>query len=366
MVRAFDKWLLPYFGRQLQTHPSTGRIHVVLSVCDHFEPLHDTHTTGALERLTFWLNAFQPISEEFLDNVGVSPRHTFFFPIEQYDSRILGSIAAICHKTKAEVEIHLHHRNDSPGGVEEKLLKGISDLKHHGFLSRDLDDTPHYGFIHGNWALNHCDPQGRSCGVDREIAILRRTGCYADFTMPSAPHPTQARKVNSIYYSADKSGAAALDHGTNAETGITSHLRHDPNRLLLVQGPLALNWRWRKAGIFPRIENADLTGANPPTPNRLRLWTEQRISVIGRPDWIFVKLHTHGGIPQNYNMLLGEPMRRFYQHIEALNRDENHRFRYHFVTAREMVNLIHAAEDGRTESIAELRTYLYPPPPVLG
>jgi hypothetical protein len=171
--------------------------------------------------------------------------------------------------------------------------------------------------------------------------------------------------VNSIYYSADASGANALHSGTNAAAGVTAELRHSPNRLLLIQGPLALNWKRRKFSVLPKIENSDLTGRNPPDALRMQLWINQRIGVTGRPDWIFVKLHTHGGIPQNFNMLLGEPMLGFFQAIEKANRDPDHRFRYHFVSAREMVNLIHAAEDKQMEEPDKLRNYFFPPPPVL-
>ena len=37
-----------------------------------------------------------------------------------------------------------------------------------------------------------------------------------------------------------------------------------------------------------------------------------------------------------------------------------------FATAREMVNILHAREDGRTEVPDLLRDYLYGPPPLLG
>ena len=68
----------------------------------------------------------------------------------------------------------------------------------HGLLSRDrYTGEVGYGFIHGNWALDNSRPDGRMCGVDNELDVLRETGCYADFTLPSAPSPTQTRKINS-------------------------------------------------------------------------------------------------------------------------------------------------------------------------
>ena len=62
----------------------------------------------------------------------------------------------------------------------------------------------------------------------------------------------------------------------------------------IVQGPLALNWMRRKWGGPRRVENSDLTEANPPRSSGLRLWMNCSIVVEGRPNWLFVKLHTHG------------------------------------------------------------------------
>jgi len=115
-----------------------------------------------------------------------------------------------------------------------------------------------------------------------------------------------------------------------------------------------LNWKKRKWGLLPRLENGDLTGANPPTALRLRLASRQRISVSGNSDWVFVKWHTHGGIEPNSDTLLGEPMRQFHERITRLEG-----LQVHYVTAREMANLVHAAEDGITGDPAPYRDYLF-------
>ena len=65
----------------------------------------------------------------------------------------------------------------------------------------------------------------------------------------------------------------------------------------------------------------------------------------GRPDWFFVKLHAHGAPEHDHATLLGEPMVRFHEDLAALARD-NPKFHYHYVTAREMANLIKAAQGG--------------------
>ena len=126
----------------------------------------------------------------------------------------------------------------------------------------------------------------------------------------------------------------------------------------MVQGPLALNWQNRKWQLLPKIENGELSGANPPTALRFSLWRKFCPAVSEGPPWIFVKLHTHGGIPRNYNMLLGDPMTRFHQALKEWT-GQGTDTSIHYVTAREMVNIIHAAEDGNAGNPEDYRHYLY-------
>jgi hypothetical protein len=115
----------------------------------------------------------------------------------------------------------------------------------------------------------------------------------------------------------------------------------------MIQGPLALDWKSRKWGILPRIENCDLTVGRPPTLDRLKVWLQAGVHVAGRPDWRFVKLHTHGAQERNADMLLGEPMRQFHQQLAAFARQQE--FQYHYVTAYEMACLVRQAESGAVD-----------------
>jgi hypothetical protein len=82
------------------------------------------------------------------------------------------------------------------------------------------------------------------------------------------------------------------------------------------------------------------------------------IHVEGQPNWIFIKLHTHGGTERPMSTLLGDPMRRFYDHfLSGFN--DGKRYRAHFVTARELVNIVHAAEEGKTGNAGEFRSFRY-------
>ena len=158
-----------------------------------------------------------------------------------------------------------------------------------------------YGFIHGNWALCNSRPDGRWCGVNDELTVLRQTGCYADFTMPSAPGPTQTLTTNRIYYARDDP-----NRPRSHDTGLPVGMGHTvTGALLLVQGPLILNWHNRKWGILPRLESGCIQGSQPPDTRRVDLWLRARVQVASRPDWYFVKLHTHGANEANMEALLG-------------------------------------------------------------
>jgi hypothetical protein len=254
-------------------------------------------------------------------------------------------LAELCRAGFGEVEMHLHHDHDMADNLRASLLAFKQTLVLHGLLSthRKTGEVM-YGFIHGNWALCNSHPDGHNCGVNNEIAILLETGCYADFTFPSAPHVTQPPIINRIYYACDRPGEAR-----SHETPVADDA---DQALLMVQGPLQLDWSRRKWGVFPTIENACLQSTQPPSVERLWQWLQARVQVANRPDWFFVKLHAHGAPEQDHDALLGPPMVKFHEDLAALAK-ANPKFHYHYVTAREMVNLIKAAQAGFKGPVAE-------------
>lgn len=356
MIKAMDLWLPGYLARKWTSRNPVGQSHILLSVCDHFEPYHQSGGSQeeALRRLRCWQSDFPRIQKGVRDADGIPPRHTFFYPVERYDHEVVSELATLCAAGAGETEVHLHHDDDTEATLRGQLEKGRDQLAGHGLLCESPDGRIAYGFIHGNWALGNSHPAGRGCGVDNELSILKDTGCYADFTMPAAPDRCQSRKVNSIYYAEDTGGPRAHDCGEDVRVGGEM----SSEGLLLVQGPLCLNWTRRKAGILPRVENADLTEANPPTMDRFQLWRKTHVHVSGRPEWIFIKLHTHGCKPSNTSMLLGDALKDFYRGIaEACAESSGQSL--HFVTAREMANIIHAAESGETGDPGDYRDYRY-------
>jgi hypothetical protein len=339
---------LPSFLQLLRPRGAPAELrHVFIAVCDHWEPKWGRPPASVQrERVELWRRQYPRSVEGLEDSLGRPPQHTFFYPQEEYEPEHLDALAELCHAGFGAAEIHLHHDGDTSSGVREKLAQFRDVLyERHGLLAKDDSGRITYGFIHGNWALDNSRPDGQWCGVNDEITILRETGCYADFTMPSAPADCQTSTINGLYYAIDDPRRPkSHDRGVPARVGASP----PPEGLLMIQGPLALDWSSRKWGLVPRIENGDLTARRPPTLGRFWRWCGAGVAVQGRPDWIFIKLHTHGAQEANAAMLLGEPMRRFHLELARLSR-QSADWKYYYVTAREMADLVHQAERGATE-----------------
>jgi hypothetical protein len=370
MLRAIDRWLVGYL-RSVMRRPRrvAGPRHLLFCVADHFEPFRDRPSEQeARELVGEWAAEYRRVAAGIQDADGRSPRHTFFYPAEEYDEGVLDILAGLCRDGHGEVEIHLHHRNDTGEALRAKLEAFRDTLSaRHGLLGRDFLGRVRYGFVHGNWALGNSRPDGDWCGVNEELGVLSAAGCFADFTFPSAPSPTQPGIVNAIYYARDVPGQPR-----GADAGVRVAVGRPPPReargaarvppLMLLTGPLALNWRRRKWGVLPRLENGALTGANPPSPLRAELWARQGIHVKGRPEWVFVKVHTHGCVASNRAAVMGAAWRRMHAYLgERFN--DGHHWRLHYASARELYNMVKAAEAGKTGTPGDFRDYDVSPPP---
>jgi hypothetical protein len=345
--RNMQRWL-PVYLHEFNRYPPIqfdDDIHVLLCFADHYEPkANGADKATGMQRVKTWVDQFPEQFARFKDSDGRKPRYTFFFPAEEYEPEYLDALAALCRAGFGEVEVHLHHDNDTAEGLRAKLIEFRDILVHrHGLLARKRDTGEvKYGFIHGNWALCNSRPDGQWCGVNDEIKILLETGCFADFTFPSAPDITQPPIINRIYYASDRPGESC-SHETIVPAG--------DQALLMVQGPLLLDWGKKKWGVIPAIENACLQSSQPPSIARLMKWLQARVRVANRPDWYFVKLHAHGASEYDHEPLLGVPMVQFHEGLAQLA-STHPKFYYHYVTAREMANLIKAAEAGYAGPVA--------------
>jgi hypothetical protein len=124
----------------------------------------------------------------------------------------------------------------------------------------------------------------------------------------------------------------------------------------MITGPLAL----ARKGFGMRLENGALTGDDPPTAARVHTWIDQGIHIEGRPEWVFVKVHTHGAIEKTAASLLGEGGRVMHQTLQRYMKDG---WKLHYVTAREMFNIARAAMDGKAGDPSAFFDYIVKPPP---
>jgi hypothetical protein len=340
--RHVHRWIGPCIRRSLAPRRATP-VHALICIADHFEPSWGGGDPALGEtRVRAWTEAYPRVFGRFADSDGRPPRHTFFYPIDQYRPSEVDSLSRLCRAGFGEVEVHLHHDGDTAQTLRQTLDRFTRLLAHrHGVLGRWPDGRTAFGFVHGNWALCNARRDGRWCGVNDELSVLREAGCFADFTMPSAPDPTQVSRINSIYY-ATSSARAPRSHERGLDVGPGPVPAH---ALMLIQGPLVL--RRPPGRLLPRIENGCLQLSQPPDISRLEAWLRAGIGVRARPDWAFIKLHTHGATEANQRVLLGDAMVRFHESL-ARRAKANPAFRFHYVTAREVYNLARAAAEGWT------------------
>ena len=354
-------WLPAYLRRLARPRPRhAGPLHVMFCFVDHFEPgWGGADLDRQRARVRRWCEGYPLLCEGHRDADGRPPRHTFFFPDDEYRPEHLHDLADLCREGYGEIEVHVHHDRDTAAGLRARLRAFVRTLAdEHGALPvPPASGRPAWAFVHGNWALDNSRPDGRWCGVNDELTVLAEEGCYADFTLPSAPDVTQTRTVNSIYYAADDPARPkSHDRGEPLRVGGAPR-----GHLVIVQGPLGLNWRWRTRGVLPRIENGEIRASSPPRPDRTDLWIRTHVHVAGRPEWVFVKIHTHGAPERESAALLGPATEALFRDLEARYND-GRRHVLHYVTAREMYNIVKAAEAGLAGDPGQYRDFCIPAP----
>lgn len=311
---------------------------VWVSIVDHFEPLWNgaDERTGA-ERVRAWTRAWPRIASGFRDSSGRRPRYTFFYAQEQYRPALVEPLAMMTERGIADVEIHLHHDGEGEQDFVDRISSFAETLQsRHGLLRREGGRLV-FAFIHGDWALDNSGPGGRYCGLNNEIELLVRLGCYADFTMPSAPNVSQARLVNTIYWAVDDPlRPKSYDSGVPVTPGGVP----PAGALLMIPGPLGIRWRgWLGRGHWhPRLETGELASYDLPGPERVRVWRTAAPRIGGD---MFLKLFTHGAPERNANALLSVGLEQALEML--LNAASETGQRIYFVSAWEMRNAVENA-----------------------
>lgn len=350
LPRHAEIWFPGYLGSRMQRllHPTSPK-RVWLAMCDHFEPLWaKPDIITARNRVTLWRRKWPEIAARVTrDSARAAPKHTFFFPQEEYRPEFLEALVELTRAGVADVEVHIHHEGEGRVEFIRKMTCFCRVLhEEHGLLRSREDGRLAFGFIHGNWALDNSLPRGRWCGLNDEISILRDLGCYADFTMPSGNSPSQASTVNTVYWSTDDP-LRSKSHDTGVPAAVSGGVKGD---LLMIPGPLGLRWRDRP---LPRMETGELASTDLPTPYRVKRWFELAPRL---GEEVFVKLYTHGAQEKNSSVLLGGGLERMFSLVAA--EADARGWQFYWVSAWEMYRSIDAVVRG----LNPLSTIRIPPP----
>jgi hypothetical protein len=297
-IRYSNIWGPGYLKERVRrsVKPSGPLKRIWVTLADHYEPRWaGADLATAKGRVRLWRSAWPSIAKRCkADAVGRPPQYTFFFPEEEYHPALIEPLAEMAREGIADVEVHLHHDGEGRQNFIDRIGRFCDVLHNQHGLLRKHNGQLTFGFIHGNWALANSLPDGRRCGLNDEIALLRDLGCYADFTMPSGSSPTQARLVNTIYWcNSNPDRPKSYDAGVPVAIG--GPVAGD---LLMIPGPLGLRWRDR---LMPRLETGELAGNDPATPYRVQRWLDLSPRIGGD---VFVKLYTHGAQERNASLLL--------------------------------------------------------------
>lgn len=327
LLRHAELWLPSYASSRLRHSAESQPAHkIFVMLGDHFEPFWQTQDFAlAARRMRMWRTQWPAVAERAVrDSAGRKPKHTFFFPAEEYRAEFLDQLAEMAQQGIGDVEVHIHHGGESRQSYIDALSAYLECLHDRHGLLHLVDGKRAFGFIHGNWALDNSHPDGLFCGIDHEIRLLKELGCYADFTMPSGNSPTQSRIVNQIYWVTENfPGKKSYDRGVRAMAG-----QGRQGELLMISGPLGLRWRER---LRPRLETGEVAGYDLPSAYRTQRWFDLAPRL---GDSLFLKLYTHGTQERNASPLLDGALLQLYQTIAAEARRRG--MEYYFVSAWEM------------------------------
>jgi hypothetical protein len=351
-------WLPEYFRTKMTLGDNVPdkQKHAIFVFVDHYEPgLADRK--DALQNHKTWMNEYRAASEGHVDSYGNRVKYSWFYAYDQKNDAVLASLTKAVYEGLGEVELHWHHPHSNNAKFPGELKKAIDWFGRYGVL-KTCGKTVQtaFSFVHGDWALDGATTYGGydKCGVTREIDILHHQGCYADFTFSTIGTEAQpSKKVNSIYYVTDTDAGKSYDDGEYVVSG-----KVVDDKMMFIQGPLSTSpfewWRFE----FGALENY-----TPPSVERVHTWIDTNIHVKGRPEWVFVKLYTHGidpNIGADKPDLMEKHFNRLLSDIETVCEERG--IRFHYMAAREAYNVIKAAEAGKTGNPELFRDFLVPKP----
>jgi hypothetical protein len=317
-------------------------IHILFCSVDHYEPgTGNVSLDIARERVDLLLSKYPKLADKHKDSDDYHPKRTWFFPPHYHKNYFLRDLVSLCEKGYGEIELHLHHGKHTPDtsdNLERTIRQCIKEYSYFGIFGAQ-EDIKKYAFIHGDWALAN-SRNGMFCGVNNEIEILHKTGCFADFTFPSPVIESNPSQINSIFYAHDIPNKPK-SYNTGVPVKVSGEIKGD---LMIIQGPLYPFFKSNRLLGF-RVYGDGTTTSHDPSSNKRRIdaWIRTGICIEGKPEWIIIKTHTHGATESK--AVLGDEMDEIYDYLESKYNDGD-KYVLHYVSARELYNIIKAAEAG--------------------
>lgn len=327
-------WFADFLRWELEAAPAVdGPRHLLVFYTDHYEPAEH------LNRVQKWEAEFPAFASRHRDANGRPHQHTWFYPAEQPIDANLAGLQRLVAGGFGEVEVHLHHGNDTYQSLEQELKEGLAYFERFGF-TRTIEGKSQWSFIHGNFALDNADGRASRCGVDEELKLLRSLGAYADFSFPAIWNVSQPRFVNVIYEAQDDANPKSYDT-------MYPFQAKPSDRLPIFTGPLTAYLAPDPLRAFYKVEDANVHPTVPMTPERVDQWVRANIHVPGRPEWVFIKAwgHAAGSDEEVTDNLEGGTFERALDHLER-NYNDGQRYVLHYVNAREAYNVARAAAAG--------------------
>ena len=291
-LRQYYIWLPDYARWSLRAaEPATKPVHVILIFASAFEPGRDVSL--ALR----WEREYPLLARRHRDNIGRPLQHTAFYPGDDLIVENLLSLQRLASGGYGEVELHLHHFNDTPQSALLKYRKAIEYFQTFGFLKTidgqthfgfaTIDGQTHFGFAHGNSGLDN-SLGSRACGLNQELRLLQELGCFADFTFPAIGLEAQPSIINTIYQAVDDERPKSYDRGTPLRLG-----QAPGGGIVIFPGPLIFTPDLHPKRLFVYLENGEIHPTVPVTKHRVDSWVRANIHVQGRSDWVFVRISGH-------------------------------------------------------------------------
>jgi hypothetical protein len=322
---------IPYVKNGKRKKNCNEPLHLYVAFCNHLSPFRGNVSQEIAEhRIVTWQREYTRFASEHRDSLGNQPVHTFFYDESDYNPHFIDTLHRMCRNGIADVEILLRHGQNTSLHFKRKV-EGFRDVlfHHHGLLRRNGEDIC-FAFVHDYTTPCGSHSQSALCDVNQKPLILKECGCYADFTFPRTPDTTEPGFINSIHVSKTKTNQ-------KKRASVKNWSQDD---LLLIEGPLGINWRNRRFCLFPRIENGEISARSRFTPHRARLWLDTAPQVEGDTRNLFLKLHTYGAVDSTVRYLFGESgIHELHGYLERASVD-NSDLILHYVSAYEMYRKI--------------------------